>query len=172
MVINLDAMNPEEVNSYFHKVRAIIFDSSGKLYLSMMKGTFTLPGGGVEENETLEEAIKRELKEELGIDVSTDELQYIGNYQFYHKNFPDFKGRTNRLNEIDLFYVIKEKAFSLEACQFTELEKDQNLKIIAIELSEIEGLLNIKNNNPYKKALDEELIFFIKIVEEIIKNVR
>lgn len=37
---------------------------------------YTFPGGGQEENETLEDGTKREIKEELGIDVEVIKLLY------------------------------------------------------------------------------------------------
>ncbi len=42
------------------------------------KNLWNLPGGGIKKNETLEEAIKREIKEETGIKISN--LINIGNY--------------------------------------------------------------------------------------------
>lgn len=37
---------------------------------------YTFPGGGKEENETLEEGVKREIKEEFGIEVEVKEKLY------------------------------------------------------------------------------------------------
>lgn len=37
---------------------------------------YTIPGGGLEDGETVEEAAIREIKEELGIDVEVEELLY------------------------------------------------------------------------------------------------
>lgn len=172
MIINIDNMRPEEVNSHYHKVRAVVFDCEGKMFLASMEGTYTLPGGGVEENENIEAAIIRELKEELGIDVSLEELSYLGNYKFYHKNFPDFQGKTNRLNEIDLFLIDVPKNLALGKTHFTEREKKEKLKIIATNVEDIEVLLTTQNNNPYKKALDEELRVFLEIIKEREKDVR
>ncbi|HEX5447890.1 MAG TPA: NUDIX domain-containing protein [Candidatus Saccharimonadales bacterium] len=41
------------------------------------KGLFDFPGGFLESRETFEECAKRELKEELGIEIETDELHYL-----------------------------------------------------------------------------------------------
>lgn len=61
-----------------HNVAAVIFDSSGKVLLckrSLKKkiapGNWHMPGGRIDEGETLFEAIKRELREELSIDVTS-----------------------------------------------------------------------------------------------------
>lgn len=63
-----------------------------KLINGILKKYYVIPGGGVEENETLEEATKREILEELGINIEltekyfyfekedAEEYFYIANY--------------------------------------------------------------------------------------------
>ncbi len=58
----------------------LIFNREGELLVVRRakdpgKGSYDLPGGFVEIGETLEEGLKRELKEELGIEVQN--LQYL-----------------------------------------------------------------------------------------------
>ena len=59
--------------------RAVIFDKDNKIILirrkkylngNMIKEYYVIPGGHLDENETFEEAVIREVKEELGIDVN------------------------------------------------------------------------------------------------------
>jgi len=54
---------------------AMLFDETGKILLGKrknepFKGKLNLPGGFVEMNETLEQAVAREINEELGLDES------------------------------------------------------------------------------------------------------
>jgi ADP-ribose pyrophosphatase YjhB (NUDIX family) len=63
--------------------RAIIIEDDSIILLfrrkkigSEMKEYYSLPGGGVEEGETLEESIIREIKEELSIDIKI--IKYLG----------------------------------------------------------------------------------------------
>lgn len=60
----------------------ILVNAKGEYLLSKRafepaKGLWDVPGGFVEEDETLEAAAIRELKEEASIDISTDELHYL-----------------------------------------------------------------------------------------------
>ena len=49
---------------------------------------YAFPGGGLEENETLEEGVKREIKEEFGIEVEVLKLLYETSNSNNRKNIP------------------------------------------------------------------------------------
>jgi 8-oxo-dGTP diphosphatase len=62
-------------------VGAAIFNDEGKLFITLRgkeakneRGKWEIPGGSVELNETLEAAVKRELKEEYNIEIEIIEL--------------------------------------------------------------------------------------------------
>ena len=62
-------------------VGAAIFNSEGKLFLTLRgkkakneRETWEIPGGSVEFGEILEDALKREIKEEHGVDIEVIEL--------------------------------------------------------------------------------------------------
>jgi 8-oxo-dGTP pyrophosphatase MutT (NUDIX family) len=65
-----------------HVVAALIKNSKGEVYIQQRPldkeydGKWELPGGKVEEHETLEQAIIREIKEELNVDIYP--VRYIG----------------------------------------------------------------------------------------------
>ena len=57
-------------------------------------GYWTLPGGHVEENETSEKAVKREIKEETNLDFEPIF------FKKYNENFPEFDWKA----EVKIFY--------------------------------------------------------------------
>lgn len=82
------------------------------------KDAWELPGGKVESNEELENALKRELLEELGIIVEViqafNEYQFINNDKEYHSTIFEcniLKGK------------VKECSEEIEKVEFIDLEK-------------------------------------------------
>ncbi len=157
MLINLDRLKSEDINSRVHKVRAVIFADKTHIYVTNMDSSYNIPGGRVEAGEKLEDALVRELKEELGIRVFKKEIKYIGNYVFWHKDFPGEKGAVNRENKIDLFYVSSPKEVYLERVKLTNYEKHYHFRLMKCTYEEIDALLKEKNENVYKKFTDVEL---------------
>lgn len=68
--------------------RAIIIDGN-KILLSheLNTGVYLTPGGGVEDNETPEECVMREVLEETGYAVSAGRQIFRANEYFFHKLF-------------------------------------------------------------------------------------
>ena len=62
---------------------ALIYLKNGKILSSLSKGkdTYYIPGGKRENNETDEETLIRECKEELSIEIKRDTLKYYGTFK-------------------------------------------------------------------------------------------
>jgi 8-oxo-dGTP diphosphatase len=63
-------------------VAAVILNARGQLLLVRKRDTetFMQPGGKFEEGETSEEALSRELREELGFELTALDFQYVGRF--------------------------------------------------------------------------------------------
>lgn len=103
--------------------RAIIFDNDyfyalfrRKIKDGKVHEYYSIPGGGVEKNETLEETVKRELKEELSVDINL--LGYLGSletdtciFNYFHAEMtngtPTLGGEEAKRNNESNYYEIK-----------------------------------------------------------------
>ena len=61
---------------------ALIDDESGRLLLVRKRGTdfFMQAGGKIELGETALSALRRELEEEIGLAIDSDEIRYLGRF--------------------------------------------------------------------------------------------
>lgn len=92
-------------------VVALIFNKDGKLLFTRRavdpdKGMLDLPGGFVDPMESAEQAVKREIKEELGVDVVS--LKYFGSFsnEYKYSGLSIFTTDLTFLIQIDNFESI------------------------------------------------------------------
>jgi nucleoside triphosphatase len=126
-------------------VGALIVDQRGKILLARSHKWFdkyTLPGGHIEVGESIVDAVKREVKEEVGLEVDVVEMLLVQEAifapEFYKKKhfiFIDFycksKDQLVKLdqNEIqDHIWVYPGAAYNLKLDSFTRKTLDRYLK--------------------------------------------
>ena len=117
-------------------VGALIVNNEGKILLAKSPKWFdkyTLPGGHIEVGETMEQALKREVKEEVGLDVEVVEFltmhEAIYSKEFFRKRhfiFFDFFCRSgdqqvklDREEILDYIWEHPGAAFNLNLDSFT-----------------------------------------------------
>lgn len=154
-----------DYDTLFEKARALVFNEQNKIYVCNMNGTYMLPGGTVENNESPLITLKRELKEELGlIKYNLEELVEI---DYYHHNFPKLKSDLyeNRLN-IVYYYFIKIHSNDLGTQMLTDYEKEQNIRIEEYSIEEIKEKIKFDNDNKYSNFTNKELQIILNYINE------
>lgn len=136
-------------------VGAAIFNDEGRLFITKRgkkakneSGTWEIPGGSVEFGETFEEAIKREIKEELGIEIEILELLGICDHII-----PQEKQHWVSPTYICRITKGKPKILEPEKCEeigwFT-LSEAEKLPLSIVTKYDV-GLLKKKNKKNYAK---------------------
>jgi 8-oxo-dGTP diphosphatase len=111
--------------SRVHVAAAILTDARGRILLTRrtdgrdLAGLWEFPGGKVEADETPEQALARELREELGIDIGAQTPLIAVPHAFPHKRIlldvrrvAGFEGRPRGLESQALAWVMPEKLAS------------------------------------------------------------
>ena len=97
VISNPSNLTDNDVDSITNKVRAIILNDLNIIIVDY-GNILMFPGGKVEVNEKDNEALKRELKEELGLDLEDDMIIPFIEYHSYIQNYPSRNGNMiNRL---------------------------------------------------------------------------
>lgn len=116
-------------------VGALIFNNEGKIFLMKShkwKGKYVIPGGHIKLGETIEEALKREVKEETGLKIRDIEFvswqEFIFGKSFWKKRhfiFLDYACKaTSKLVKLnseaqEFVWVQVEKALKLPVEPYT-----------------------------------------------------
>lgn len=121
-------------------VAAIIYNEKEEILFTRRafdpaKGTYDLPGGFIDLGETAEEAVKREIKEELNLEVT--ECRY---WKTFPNKYP-YKGME--YNTLDLIFFCRVKDF--EALEANDDVADYQFVHINNIDTNLIGLLSIKN---------------------------
>ena len=86
-IYNYDNISPEEIDEKTTRARAIIINSKNEVLMCYSNGLqhYEFPGGHLEENETLEEGLKREILEETGISLDEEKANLFYAIKYYCK---------------------------------------------------------------------------------------
>lgn len=83
--------NTDKAQNLLKIAAAVVSDSSGRLLLVRKQGTrfFMQPGGKIEQGEEAIAALCRELEEEIGLRIASDQLLPLGMQRALAANEPD-----------------------------------------------------------------------------------
>ncbi len=150
-------LNDENLNIAYRirkASRSIVFNDSGKIaILYVSKNNYhKLPGGGIEPGEDIKKALKREVMEEVGVNI--DVLGEIGTIIEYRNKFEQL--------QISYCYFSKVKG-DIKKPSFTEEEKNNGFILKWVDLDEALSLLEKDTPDNYVgKFIQYRDLLFLK----------
>ena len=156
-------MKINEIDETKHKVRLLICNSNDEILVANYDGIYMLPGGGVEIDIISEKILKRELtreiKEEIGIDITGKKLEYLENLHYYQEDYPTVDGKIiNRLVETNYYKTRMDIDLNTVKNNLTDREKKGNFRLQWINKYKLhDKLINSTSNNPRKDFFHNEL---------------
>ena len=145
------------------EVAAFIYTETGRILLQKRKsnkatyaGVWSITGGHVLAGENNEEAIVREIKEELNLDIENGRVTYVTTY------------KSKKIKDD----IINNKFFSIYIVQINKEEikkiKIQNEELEEIKLFSMAEIENILNSEDKQYKLPQNSEIAIKLIKEII----
>ena len=170
-IYNSDNLTLEEIDEKTTRARAIIINSNNEVLMCYSNGLqhYEFPGGHLEKGESLEDGLKREIKEETGISIDVKGIKEFHAIKYYCKNYHN--SGKNRLVEIFYYIVYCDSVYENSKRQLDSNEIIQNYECRYIKVNELKNILieNKKTTKENNSALDDMILIwneFLKIYED------
>lgn len=166
LIDNKDNLSLNDITDETVRVKALIVNDNNEILLGYSFGEYQFPGGHVEGDEELTNALHRELLEETGMNIDTANLKPFMLLEHLTKDHPEVG--NNRLSKIYYFVVETKEAINLNKTNYTIEETIGNYELRLIPLDYVEELL-LKNSEiaPKNKVMAIEMLAAIKEYKKV-----
>ena len=171
VISNENNITDEKINEKKFKVRAILKDDNGNLMISNYGGVFLFPGGSIEADEDIYEAIQRELKEETGVEYTIEDLYELVKYEQYQANYPKRDGTTINRKVTTYYFYGQSKGINYKNLHLTKGEIKDNFYSLFTGQEELMSLIeHARSINPRSDYFNEEIQSVLNEYNKVIKS--
>ena len=165
ILYNKDNLKDEEITETSVRIKVLLINN-GDIYLGNGSDIYQFPGGHLEEGETFNDCLKRELLEEAGIEIDDEEItEPFMKITYKNKDWPE-EGK-NRKVEFYYYAIETDKLPDENNTNLTENEKSGNYRIDIVPLDKVIDVL--KENMPKNERNNAITPDMIKVIEEYLK---
>jgi len=160
IIYNYDNLKEEDINRVVTRIKAVIVNSNNEILLCYSGNNYHLPGGHLEEGETLEEGLVRELEEETGVLMPKQEIFPFLCIKYLNKDYPSEGINTKSIAN---YYVVDYNLIpDLNNLNLTEEEKEGNFELRYIDKEKVLDVLLESLKTCSRKGIIEDTIEAIK----------
>ena len=156
IIINDSHLIEDDMDDKVIRVKALIFNSNGEILLVHNNNTYQFPGGHKKSNESIDDTILREIKEEIGIDLEIKERPFLC-ISTYDDNYFDTGKKV--LNSIYYYRFFTDLTPNFKETSYDDLELESDFNLYYLKFDELDTFLKkcINRNNIDKKIAREML---------------
>ena len=100
IIHNLNNLSDNDITEVVKRVKVLLVNSNHELLLGYSHKEYHFPGGHVKDNESLLEAVNREVAEETGIELHLLEIEPFASTIGYYKDWPE----VGKNRKIEIYY--------------------------------------------------------------------
>lgn len=138
IVINDHDLTDSDIVKEVVRVKGLMMNTQGKVLLAHNNHTYQFPGGHLEENEEMDVCIKREIKEETGIDVLIQEEPFLVIVTYDN----DYFGTGQKVkNSIYYYRFFTDEKPNFSETHYDELELATDFNLFYVNFSTLDKFL-------------------------------
>ena len=135
IIYNTDNINENEINRIVRRAKVLIVNSKGQILLALSDNNYFLVGGHVDSDESDFECLKREIKEEMGVDVDIEPMTPFLRIKYLNKDYP--KEGVNTMSVANYYVLNKDIKPNEDNVDLTKEEAKGNFHIEYFSLEEL-----------------------------------
>ena len=157
---NYDKLNDKDINRISQRAKAIIKNNKNEILLSSTNSNYHLPGGHLDENESFDECLVREIEEEVGVKIPLKKRTPILQIVYYNRDYPE-KGINSKT--VANYYEVEEDIIpNIENITLTDDEIEGNFELVFVNQKDIIEFLNNKKKTCTRIGVINDTIEAIK----------
>lgn len=162
IIYNKNNLKNSDMTEFAIRTKGLLINDKNEILLGRENNILQFPGGHLEENETFDECLKREILEETGIILDDNEFdKYFFKIIYKNKDYPSLG--KNRMCEIYYYVINTNKLPDITKINLTEAEKNNNFEVVYYKLDEvISVLLDNLDKDERNYAITPDMILVIK----------
>lgn len=164
IIYNSDYLEEKDINKTISRAKVLLYNSKDEILLAYSHKNYFLVGGHLEDNETFVDCIKREVLEEVGIELEIGEVKPYFVIEYLCKDYPEVGDNTRFV--IKYFSILTDSVVDISKVKLTDSEKDGNFEVRYIHKDLIIDELNKSLETCTKKVVVNDTI---EAVSEFLK---